>query len=44
MMVRNNFGIVRLIEIGPQTCVEYITLKKSHVIKNISVLEISDLN
>jgi len=36
MMVRNDFGIVRLKEIGPGICVEYITLKQSHVIKNIS--------
>jgi len=33
MMVRNDLGIVRLKEIGPKICVEYITLKQSHVIK-----------
>jgi len=38
MMVKNDLGIVRLKEIRHKICVEYITLKKSYVVKNISAL------
>jgi len=44
MMVRNDLGILRLKEIGPKICVEYITLKQSHVIKNISALVVRVVN
>jgi len=38
MMVRHDLGIVRLKDIGPMICVEYTTLKQSHVVKSISAL------
>jgi hypothetical protein len=44
MMARNNLAIVRLKEIGPKICVEYITLKQSYVIKNINVLVVRVMN
>jgi len=43
-MVRNDLGNLRLKEIGPKICVEYITLKQSYVIKNISALVVRDVN
>jgi len=44
MMVKNDLGIVRLKEIGPEICVEYVTLKQLHVIKNISALVVRVVN
>jgi len=44
MTVRNDLGIARLKEIGPKICVEYLTLKQSHVIKNISALVVRVAN
>jgi hypothetical protein len=38
LMVRNDLGKVRLKEIRRKICVEYITLKQSHVIKIICAL------
>jgi len=43
-MVKNDLGIVRLKEIGPKICVEYITLKQPHVIKNIGALVVRVVN
>ena len=45
MLMRNDLGIVmRLKEIEPKICVEYITLRQSNVIKNISVLVVRVVN
>jgi len=44
MTVRNDLGIARLKEIGSKIYVEYITLKQSHVIKNITALVVKVVN
>jgi len=44
MTVGINLGIMRLKEIEPKICVEYITLKQSHIIKNINVLVVRVVN